>query len=347
MIVALLPAHNEGKTIVQAIEGLWSQSVPPEHIFVVADNCTDNTVELAEGAGAIVYATKDNVHKKAGALNQMLDFVLPHLSDSDVILIQDADSILDSEFIEHAKPYVESPSYGAVGGVFRGEGGSGFVGHLQRNEYARYARDVRNLGGLCLVITGTAALFRVEVLRKVSEGRLNGSLPAGDGAGGIYDTTVLTEDNEITFAVKTLGYKVISPRGCYLVTEIMPTWRDLWKQRLRWKRGAIENCLQYGLNKVTWRYWGRQAFTLLGVIITALYLLTLVYSTATMSWNVQIVWMVVTGIFMVERAVTVQDLGWKQMLISLTLYEIVIDFFLQAVHAKAFWDAFRKAERNW
>lgn len=347
MIVALLPAHNEGKTIVQAIAGLKSQTTPPDLIVVVADNCTDDTVELAKTSGAQVFVTARNAHKKAGGLNQALGFYLPQLHDSDVVLVQDADSILDAEFVEKAMPYVESKSYGAVGGVFRGDGGSGFVGHLQRNEYLRYARDVKNLGGLCLVVTGTAALFRVEVLKQVSAGRKSGRLPTGDGRGGVYDTTVLTEDNEITFAIKTLGYKVISPEGCYLVTEIMPTWRDLWNQRLRWKRGAIENCIQYGLNKVTWRYWLRQGFTLVGVVITILYLMTLLLAAVTATWHFQIIWMGVTLLFMLERSVTIKAAGWKQVLLSFTLYEIVIDFFLQFVHAKAFWDTFTRAERNW
>jgi poly-beta-1,6-N-acetyl-D-glucosamine synthase len=347
VLVALLPAHNEGKNIVSAIEGLQAQTSPPDQIIVVADNCTDDTATLAYEAGATVFETVGNRHKKAGGLNQVLSSILPALNGNDVVLIQDADSILDSVFIENALPYVHSDKYGAVGGVFRGEGGNGFVGHLQRNEYARYARDVRNLGGLCLVITGTAALFRADILREVSQGRLNGTLPAGDARGGVYDTTVLTEDNEITFAVKTLGYDVISPKGCYLVTEIMPTWTDLWHQRLRWKRGAVENCLQYGLTKITWRYWGRQFVTLLGVIVTLAYLATIVYAVATWSFNLQWLWLAVTAIFMVERAVTVSDLGIKQALLSLTMYEIVVDFFLQAVHAKAFYDVFSRAERNW
>lgn len=302
---------------------------------------------LAREVGATVVETVGNTAKKAGALNQALSQILPSMEDDDMILIQDADSILDLVFIENAMPYARSKRYGAVGGVFRGEGGNGFVGHLQRNEYLRYARDVKNLGGLCLVITGTAAVFRVEVLRRVSEGRLSGTLPSGDGKGGVYDTTVLTEDNEITFAVKTLGFDVISPEGCYLVTEIMPTWRDLWHQRLRWKRGAIENCLQYGLTKTTWRYWGRQFMTFLGVIITIMYLSTLLYSTVTWNWNIAPIWIVVTIIFMLERAVTISAAGIKQAILSLTMYEIVVDFFLQAVHAKAFWDAATRADRNW
>lgn len=39
---------------------------------------------------------------------------------------------------------------------------------------------------------------------------------------------------------------------------------------------------------------------------------------------------------MIERAITIKDAGWKQMLLSLTMYEVVIDVFLQACHAKAF-----------
>jgi len=113
---------------------------------------------------------------------------------------------------------------------------------------------VRRLRGRCLVVTGTAAMFRVTTLREVSAARLSGRLPGGNGRGGIYDTSVLTEDNELSFAVMTLGYTLLAPKEMSLTTEVMPTWRQLWDQRLRWKRGALENCFQYGITKVTWRY---------------------------------------------------------------------------------------------
>ena len=65
--------------------------------------------------------------------------------------------------------------------------------------------------------------------------------------GDVYDTAALTEDNEITIALKTLGALMVSPRDCTVVTELMPTWADLWLQRLRWQRGAVENIGAYGL----------------------------------------------------------------------------------------------------
>ncbi|SFT69518.1 Glycosyltransferase like family 2 [Geodermatophilus amargosae] len=273
----------------------------------------------------------------------------PDAADDDLVLVQDADSSLDEGFLEGAATHVRADDrLGAVGGTFRGDPGGGLVGHLQRNEYARYARDVRRLKGKCLVVTGTAAMFRAATLRRISEARLDGRVPRGDGAGGIYDTTVLTEDNELTFAILHLGYQVLSPKECTLTTEVMPTWRALWNQRLRWKRGAIENCVQYGVTRVTWRYWGRQLLTFAGVVVTFLYLGSLAASLLSSGHvKVQPFWLAVTGVFVVERVVTVRDRGWRHMVAAATMYELLYDVFLQLVHAKAYPDAALRRERRW
>ena len=69
-LIALVPAHNEAEQISETIESLQDQTVPPDEIIVVADNCTDDTVAIARGfAGVAVMETVDNRHKKAGALN--------------------------------------------------------------------------------------------------------------------------------------------------------------------------------------------------------------------------------------------------------------------------------------
>jgi cellulose synthase/poly-beta-1,6-N-acetylglucosamine synthase-like glycosyltransferase len=348
-VVALIPAHNEEATIAGAIAGLLRQSRPPERVVVVADNCTDDTALVALAAGAEVFETVQNTHKKAGGLNQALARLLPELADDDAVLVQDADSALDEGFLETAVTHLEAdPLLGAVGGTFRGSDERSLVAHLQRNEYARYARDVRRLAGRCLVVTGTAAVLRVRTLREVAAARLDGRLPAGDARGGVYDTTVLTEDNELTFALLHLGYRVLSPRECTLTTEVMTTWQALWNQRLRWKRGAVENCLQYGLTSVTWRYWGRQLVTMLGVVVTFLYVGTVVWALASpQGFQVEPFWLAVTGIFVVERVVTLKDRGWRRMLLAATMYELVYDLFLQLVHAKAYADALLRRERRW
>jgi poly-beta-1,6-N-acetyl-D-glucosamine synthase len=345
-IVVLVPAHNEEGQIGATLSALARQTYPAAHIVVVSDNSTDRTAEIAAATGATVLFTKNNTAKKAGALNHALRQLLPTLDDDDVILVQDADSKLDDRFIELALGYVRR-GFGGVGGVFRGGAGGGFVGHLQRNEYARYARDVTRAGGKCLVITGTAAMFRVAVLRAVSAARLSGAVPAGDGAGGVYDTTVLTEDNELTFALLHLGHKVVSPPECGLETEVMESWRDLWQQRLRWKRGAVENCLQYGLTRITWSYWLRQVLTFAGVLVSIVYLATLVTFAATGALNVQPFWLWISLIFVVERVITIRYRGWGQMLLAATMYELLLDYYLQACHAKAYLDAIFRTTKTW
>ena len=115
---------------------------------------------------------------------------------------------------------------------------AGFVGQFQRNEYTRYQRLVARKLGRVFVLTGTASVIRAYALRAVAEAR--GPLLPGP-AGKVYDTLALTEDNELTLALKTLGARMTCPPECRVTTEIMTSWRDLWRQRLRWHRGALEN----------------------------------------------------------------------------------------------------------
>jgi len=341
--VALLPAHNEELSIERSVRAAQQQC---DRVIVVADNCTDGTVGLAKAVGAEVFETQGNSRKKAGALNQALAVLMPELADDDCVFVQDADSIIDPTFIATAAARLSvEPKLAGVGGTFRGGPGGGLVGVFQRNEYARYARDVRRLKGRVLVLTGTATLFRVSALRAVLEARASGALPSSDG---VYDETVLTEDNELTQALLHLGYSIVSPIGCTLETEVMATWRDLYRQRLRWKRGALENLFQYGLTRVTWRYWGRQALTMFGCLVTVMYLASIVLAVATGGVQLHLVWITVTLVFAVERAVTVRDRGWRQQTLGASVvYEMPFDVFLQAVHLVAYVQVLLRAKRRW
>jgi cellulose synthase/poly-beta-1,6-N-acetylglucosamine synthase-like glycosyltransferase len=346
IVVALIPAHNEEGQIGAAIRSLREQDTPPDMIVVSADNCTDGTAREADAAGACVFETVGNVHRKAGALNQVLAELLPELADNDAVLVLDADSVLARTFVSTARAHLRS-DVGGVGGVFTGRPGGGFVGMLQRNKYARYARDVTRQRGKVLVLTGTATLFSARTLRHVAWARSEGLLPGG--CLQVYDTNVLTEDNELTLALLHLGYKVTSPEGCRLTTEVMESWGDLYRQRLRWKRGALENLFDYGLTRVTVTYWLRQLMTLLGIVVTLAYLGSLGWSLALDgAVHVHPLWLAVTGIFVAERVVTVRSRGALQMLFAAVLVvEMTFDVFLQLVHARAIWDSVIRSERRW
>ncbi|KRF34627.1 glycosyltransferase [Nocardioides sp. Soil805] len=346
-LVALLPAHDEEASLGAALDSLRDQTRPPDRIVVVADNCTDRTVEIARARGVEVHETVGNSHKKAGALNQVLDLLLPTLGDHAQVLVMDADCTLDREFLAVARANLREGGLGGCGGTFRGGPGGGLVGTFQRNEYARYERDVRRLRGKALVLTGTASVFPVSVLRDVVAARRDGRLPDRSGAGSVYDLRVLTEDNELSLALLHLGYDILAPAACTLETEVMPTWRDLADQRLRWKRGAIENLVDYGWTPVTRRYWGRQLLSFLGVLATLLYVGSLVAAIG-IGFAIQPFWLALTGVFALERVVTVRSRGVRQMALAApVVIEFVFDIFLQAVQARAFAQAFLGTERKW
>ena len=73
----LLPAYNEELVLGNALRSLQEQTRPPDRILVIADNCTDTTVQVAREHGVDVVETVGNTEKKAGALNQQLRRLLP------------------------------------------------------------------------------------------------------------------------------------------------------------------------------------------------------------------------------------------------------------------------------
>jgi poly-beta-1,6-N-acetyl-D-glucosamine synthase len=346
-ITVLVPAHNEEASLPATIASLLAQSHRPERIVVVADNCTDGTVAVALAAGVEVMESVGNTHKKAGALNQALRRLLPDQGDNDVVMIMDADTSLDDGFLAAAVARMTADrALLAVGGLFYGEDGAGLIGQFQRNEYIRYSRELHRRRGRVYVLTGTASLFRPVALRTVARSR--GTVLPGT-PGDVYDTAALTEDNELTLALKSLGALMISPAQCTVVTEVMPTWRALWAQRLRWQRGALENLGAYGVTPRTLRYWAQQLGIGYGVIALASYFLLMALTLLTThGWVWFPFWMGLGLVFVVERVVTVWKGGWRARLLALTLFpELLFDAFLDLVYVKGVIDISLARQATW
>jgi biofilm PGA synthesis N-glycosyltransferase PgaC len=95
----LIPARNESDSIGYTIESIKKQTHSVDRIIVVANNCTDNTVEISLKYGAEVFEMAENRYMKAGALNYALEKIIPKLNDDDCILIMDADTILTDDLV--------------------------------------------------------------------------------------------------------------------------------------------------------------------------------------------------------------------------------------------------------
>ena len=242
-IVLLVPAHNEEVGIVATMESVEAQTMSPDRRIVICDNCTDATPALARSrAGWEVWETVGNTGKKGGALNQAWDRLDGYLTDDDYLVTMDADTLLDEHFVENAyAKYQQKRRKGhKLGGVcanFHGLELDSALGVLQKMEYARAEKINRSRRGIAPVLAGAATMFSVRGLREVYESR-----------GRLYEP-VLTEDYELSLALRVHGYETMAPRNCLAHTDLMPTVRMLWAQRLRWYRGAFESLRDYGFRK--------------------------------------------------------------------------------------------------
>jgi cellulose synthase/poly-beta-1,6-N-acetylglucosamine synthase-like glycosyltransferase len=346
-VTVLIPAHNEAVSIGATLDSLGAQYPAPNRIIVVADNCTDATESVARAHGADVFVTVGNTHKKAGALNQALRRLLHGLGDNDVVMCMDADTVLDDGFLAAGiQRFTNDRALMAIGGLFYGEKGHGLLGELQRNEYIRYSREIRRRRGRVFVLTGTASMFRARALRSVAASRGN-LLPGVQG--DVYDTAALTEDNELTLAIKSLGGLMASPNGCRVVTELMPTWRNLWTQRLRWQRGALENLGAYGPAPTMLRYWAQQLGIGYSVIaLSSFWLLMIVTALATGQLVWFPFWIAIGSLFIVDRVVSAWSGGWKARLLAMLLIpELLYDVYLDVVYVKGIFDITFARNARW
>ena len=156
-IVAIIPAHNEADTISGTIQSLQTQGITD--ITVIADNCTDDTAEVALTNSVKVLITKGNLDRKSGALNFALSElgsrpIAPHL-----VLAVDGDTVLHDGWVRAALGSLEKPSVGAVGAIFEADSTTGFLRRCQALEWYRFAEQA-NRTGKTFVLSGTAAIIR-------------------------------------------------------------------------------------------------------------------------------------------------------------------------------------------
>ncbi|MEU4623534.1 glycosyltransferase family 2 protein [Actinoplanes sp. NPDC023801] len=361
-LVAIVPAYNEAATIAGTVRALRRQWAPRlDDIIVVPNNCTDATADLARAAGATVLEFPGvNEHKKAGALNWAVNRLLPGLQDEDQILVTDADSVLDPDFTQHARrallaPHIrghrrshrQRPAVGAVCACFRTEREpSGLLARLQRNEYERFARQIGRSGDNALVLSGVATLFDVSAIRRVIAAR-GTTLPGYPGE--FYHRDTATEDIELTFAFRALGYRPKAPAQARALTDVMPSWKALRDQRLRWQRGMLDSLRLYGWTRATAADVARQLGIYLGSLAAPAYLTFLAVMVALsgrvpFSWS----WAPITLLFVVERVWTVRRNRWSDVLLAAVLIpEWAYEQWRSGVYWLAVWKTLRGSEREW
>jgi len=98
-IAVLIPAYNEAAGIGATISTILPQLTPQDRLLVIADNCTDDTAEIARNCGASAIERHDTERKGKG---YALDFGLTAIASDppEVVIMVDADCICGPDAIE-------------------------------------------------------------------------------------------------------------------------------------------------------------------------------------------------------------------------------------------------------
>ena len=346
-VTALIPAHNEVDTIEATVVSLQKQLRPPDRIIVVCDNCSDRTEEVAQACGVDTYVTVENTEMKAGGLNQALSKFVLEGADNDLVACVDADSIVGENFLSEAiTRFNEHPLLGGASGTYHGRKGGGYVGWCQRNEFARWGFDNRKEHGHTVILSGAASVFRVSALRTVVAARANGSL----GGDGVYDSNTITEDFELSLALRTTGSTIVNMLNVHIETAVKPTWRTLFTQRLRWDRGINESLFDYGITPVTRIVWLKRTMYALFVPVSFLVLGLIAWRLAAGSeWSFATFWLLISFIMAAGRGFTIYTMRgwWNSLLAFLLVFEIAYDTFLQCCFLRALWDQATSRSAAW
>lgn len=233
----LIAARNEQSVIGNLIDSLKEQDYPEEYldIYVVADNCTDQTAEVARNHGAAVFERNNKAQVGKG---YALNFLLKKIHETstrfyDGYFVFDADNVLCPDFVSNMNQtfsdgykivtcYRNSKNYGD------NWISAGYALWFLRE--SRYLNGARMLLGSSCAVSGTGFLFSDSILQK-HQG---------------WNFFLLTEDIEFTIANIVDGEKVGYCADAMLYDEQPVTFRQSWRQRMRWSRGYMQVTGRYG-----------------------------------------------------------------------------------------------------
>ncbi len=101
----VIPAHNEGKVISRLIRDLQGSNYPRKEIWVIADRCEDDTVEVSESLGAAVARREEGPDGKGAALAW---FLKRHpLLEDEALVVFDADNRVPKDVLPRIADEIE------------------------------------------------------------------------------------------------------------------------------------------------------------------------------------------------------------------------------------------------
>ena len=262
---AIICARNESTVIADLINSIQKQDYPSEliDIFVVADNCTDNTAEIATNNGAFVIKrnNKDLIGKgyalnyglniiyrkclgidlgesickqaKNGTIIPPKDRFVNKESGYEAFFVFDADNVLDKNYFKemnkvYDQGYTVGTSYRNTKNFDSNWISSGYATWFLRE--ARFLSQPRFKLNTSCAVSGTGFYVDINIIKKY----------AG------WNWFLLTEDIEFATTNIINANRIGYAPDAVLYDEQPVNFSDSWNQRFRWTRGFYQVFVHYG-----------------------------------------------------------------------------------------------------
>ncbi|MCL6460089.1 MAG: glycosyltransferase [Gorillibacterium sp.] len=244
----LVAAHNEEQVIGALLENLKTLDYPKElyDVFVIADNCSDNTAQISNRHGVRAFERHDLSKRGKGFGIEWMLRELWKLSRSyDAVVMFDADNLVAQDYLIHMnndlcngsrviQAYLDTknPHDSWITSAYA-------VSYWYCNRLWQLART--NLG-LANYLGGTGMCFESKLLKEIGLG-----------------ATSLVEDLEFTMRCVKRGIYPTFNYDARVYDEKPLTFRASWNQRLRWMQGHFDVARRYffpllwqGLKERSW-----------------------------------------------------------------------------------------------
>jgi cellulose synthase/poly-beta-1,6-N-acetylglucosamine synthase-like glycosyltransferase len=225
----IIAAHNEELVIAPILDSLSRLNYPSElyDIFVIADNCSDKTGEIAKNHGAMVFERSNKKERGKGyALEWMFNKIYAMENKYDAISVFDADNLVSSNFLLEMNKQL-CRGHKVIQGYIDSKNPfdswitcSYAIAFWLANRIFQLPRYYLGLScGLC----GTGFCIDLDVLKKIGWG-----------------ATCLTEDLEFTMKLALNNLKVSWSHDAVVFDEKPITLKQSWTQRKRWMQGHAD-----------------------------------------------------------------------------------------------------------
>ncbi len=247
-VTIVVPCWNEEKTVENTVSSLLALNYPQDklEIFIIDDGSSDGTWDIIrkfENFPNIKIFKKENGGKHT-ALNLGLEQMTTEFFGA-----LDADSFADPESLVRIMSYFEKdPGVMAVVPSVTVHNAKTIIQNAQKAEYHMgvYFKKMLSFLGAINVTPGPLTIFRKEVFDKL----------------GPYKHAHNTEDMEIAYRMQKNRYRIDHCHDAYVYTNTPHTVYKLYKQRLRWVYGFINNTLDYRAVLFRKKYGNFALFTL-------------------------------------------------------------------------------------